>query len=363
MPLDTTAPLTTWIGTRLETETHRLETDLKTALTTGRGFVIPVFHGTTHNFTTFESRRFAHSEGQFGRVNCFTTSKHDAQTNYLEDGPDLKNRLESLEERWLADMVDGQNDDLVARFQADHPEIDVCDEDVFNAQNETLTTWVKEAARAKMVGTSPKVLNLWIRSDKPFVVNGKNGQAQVFADLSEEADQAVREALGLEADADLWDLDPDQEEEAMEIRDAIQAKTIDTLHAAFEKAADIVLERLAPDFVASRWTQTPDVPEDVISAIWEGDLTMNAFETALRNDDGIAFLDGPHGQNVASHFLAEVIFALGFDSIVLLNADSRFSNMGLEPGTHHIHIPDEKGGNIKRMDATLFDETSRDITQ
>jgi len=69
-------------------------------VTNAQGDPLVMFHGTTHNFDTFDAGKFATAESFFGRGHYFTSDPNDASKNYgSKEGPDLKNRIENLAER------------------------------------------------------------------------------------------------------------------------------------------------------------------------------------------------------------------------------------------------------------------------
>ena len=64
------------------------------------GNLIPLYHGTTWEFYTFDKNK-ANAEGDMGKGFYFTNQEFDADSNYADsyNSPDLKNKIERLAER------------------------------------------------------------------------------------------------------------------------------------------------------------------------------------------------------------------------------------------------------------------------
>lgn len=287
------------------------------------GFVLPVYHGTTHTFDVFDVSK-SWSEGQFGSAIYLTTSHYDALTNYTDSGPDLKQRIEQRAEHMVWDI----EQDKAAYFDPDVNDGPSCD-DIFEM--------AKNLAQKELTGSCPDVLELYVRSDAPFILNADKGRRAPTV--------YVKRLPGIEdLDIDL-DIDPDDpgyDDAWAEAQDEMHEERWAFLHACFQEAADqLGVER-------------PEIPFELLS--YEYDGTTNGLETLIK--DKLCDLEDPETGEFLNHaFFAAFVRALGYDSIVLLNANERFSTMDMTRHTHHIHIF-EANGQIKKRDAESFDETS-----
>ena len=118
--------------------------------------IMKLYHGTTHADKLFEFKgeEKGNKEGHFGAINYFTNMEYDAEQNYLTDGPDLTNRIERRAEQL-------ENNDDMEESEA------------------------KEQARNELKGTSPEVLELYVRVDNPIVIGGPQ---ETFVDIIGEED-------------------------------------------------------------------------------------------------------------------------------------------------------------------------------
>ncbi len=105
--------------------------------------------------------------------------------------------------------------------------------------------------------------------------------------------------------------------------------------------------------------EIPEMPnlDDSLS-----DLTCNAFERQFKDSHDISCLTGEDGDIVSGSFFVGLVEHLGFDSIVLLNADKRFKAMNMQPQTTHIHLMGSRFAAIKSTDNSgAFDVGNSDI--
>jgi hypothetical protein len=280
---------------------------LDTSDFSGEGpFVVRCFHGTTHRFDRFDASVRGHIEGQFGAVHYFSTCPDDAWTNYAStEGADLRNRIATLAER-LADEAEDEDDvdALVAR--------------------------TRDTAKAQLAGDGSYLLDCVVRFERPFLLGTPRRwpvPGLVAWDSFEPLDAT---------------LDPEDDEDAyFESVDEARMAQIEVLRTAFATAAD-----------ALGLDTTPELPDALVDDRFDG--TATDLETIIK--DATSYLEHQDtGDLVSSAFFGQVVRALGFDAIVLLNADHRFRNMGMEMGTAHVHLFDGAGARVKLFDAQRFD--------
>lgn len=274
-------------------------------------FVMRGYHGTTHEFEAFNASVRGNKEGQFGAVNYFTSSKSDADGNYAGEGPDLTSRIEQMAER-IEQESDG--------------EVDMED--------------AREQARAALAGGKNQTLEVFIRTERPFIVGSDDSPWIEFTDfekLEQEAIERVADDEGLTADEVRANRD-DYEEQIDEARWDIEADTPNALFNAVEKVAaryDLDAQEI--------YGQLAD------TAAVEG-TRHNRLEDILRQTDALAYVENPEdGGLIGFHVLGDIIRELGFDSIIMKNAAVRFSNMKMDRGTAHIHVFDQNNTNIKSV--------------
>ena len=340
-------------------------------------FVVRAFHGTTHDFDVFDASIKGTVEGQFGAVNYFTSSEADASDNYTSGGPDLTNRIENrqeqleneIEDRW-AELSDGLEtdeqieeafDELVSNLDELSPDLDTGSIDrmfVDNDPQEGVDVAALAAALAsrELQGGEEQVLEVYVRTEKPFVVGGENApfielldneqlerdaieQVAENNDISVEEVEADRDTYEDEIDEARWELEADQESELFT---AIQS-------------------------VASRYDlDAQEIYGGLMEHIDPDGVDTTTLEGLLRGNDALTYAEDPEtGQLISSHVLALIINEMGFDSIILKDADQRFSNMNMEQGTAHVHVFDNHNTNIKSATDNVgtFDRTDPSILQ
>lgn len=316
----------------------------------GQGpFVMKAFHGTTNTFEVFNASIKGNKEGQFGALNYFTTSEQDAWDNYSSTGPDLTSRIETLKERleqqFESDIEDGKDADEIASEVNAKYEIDLQALDIPRVDNDP-DGEIDPYELADMVanrvlhGGDEKVLELYIRTEKPFVVEENTSPWMEFFDdaaLDQEAIKRVADNNGVSVD----DVESDRdtyEDEIYEARYEIMDEMENPLVAAVQTIAD-------------RYGFDPsNLMERVHEVATDGSVQHGYLEALLRESANDSYIEDPEtGDLISSHVVGEIIQELGFDSIILKDANKRFKNMGMEPGTAHVHVFDANNTNIKSV--------------
>ena len=295
-------------------------------------FVVRAFHGTTHDFDTFASKHFGNPEGAFGTMHYFTSSKSDAEMNYACDGPDLTSRIEQETERLIQDIEED-------------PEAFELTED---ADDDAIRAKAEATCRKKFHGDSPRTLEVFLRFEKPFVINGDPAPRVhqhtplVFPDIEDSYSRA--EELVLQAHC-LDHLVGDERSEALEGLQDDVFEQYDALHQeTIEKLADAFL-KVSNDLEIS----LPEMPGSLLESIAE--LTHSQLYRIMNKSENIIYIDCPvTGALISSEFTARVIEELGYDAIVLLNADKTFKGMNIPIGSTHIHIFDKNCKQIKSIE-------------
>lgn len=321
-----------WAGTR---EKAHFSTDIAMHDWNTEGpHILKAFHGTTHKFDTFSLVRSNH-EAQFGNVLYFTSCDHDASMNYASfDGPDLKLRIENRAERLMNEI---EADPGCADLPEDPPQ-------------ELIAKTAQDLAEREIIGSRNIVLPLYLRLNKPFVIDasGKSDRP-MFPDLPGYCDavEDVADDHGISSE-DIYERSDEFDDEIYEKLDAGEAELYDSIAMSLIRVADDLSSDL------------PAMPE-FETALHE--VSCNEFEKLFRENSKNLDIGNEDGDLVVGSAFAGVLRHLGFDSIVLLNADTRFSNMCMESETTHIHLMGncatqiksiDNCGNYDPMDANIF---------
>lgn len=289
--------------------------------------VMKVFHGTTREFSVFDALR-GNLEGQFGAVNYFTSSEQDAVDNYGGEGPDLTNRITQRSEQLefeVQEVVDDVGlEAAIERFVPDTIE-----------PVEDAAGIAQIMARKELHGGQDRVMELFVKVDNPFVI-GENAEWIEFVDNDE-----------------IQSLTIDRVAEANDITIEEVNENIDEYEDQIDEARwEIESEQGHPlveaiQLVASRYNVDAS---SIAAEIYDlgSEATPEQIEQLIRGNEEISYAEDPEtGALVNSQLITEVIQEMGFDSIILRNAEERFSNMNMSPGTTHVHIFDSNKTNIK----------------
>lgn len=295
--------------------------------------VVHAFHGTTHDFSAFSLKNASH-EAQFGKVFYFTSSPADASINYAsETGPDLVNRIERRSEILYHEIF---ND----------PEAFDLPED---AETEAMNALATERATKELLGPVREVHELYLRLDSPFVIDASGRTDRAMFPGIDAWSQALEEvAADLDLDPDDLDDKNDEHQDAIFDRlDEIRAE----LHERISRAILIAAHRLGCN--PPRMPEFDDGPDCI---------GCNRFEHLFKETGDAVFLENEEGEMVSGSFFAMLLEELGYDSIVLLNAEQRFETMRMDHGTTHIHLMGSGRARIKSIrNGGGFDPTNPDI--
>jgi hypothetical protein len=303
--------------------------------------VVKVFHGTTFDFSVFDALR-GNLEGQFGAVNYFTSSEQDASDNYAGEGPDLTNRIDQRAEQLEEELGEADSDEVAEL--ADQHGLE------FDAETETFPEDLPTAmAREELAGGQDQTMELFVRVDNPFVIGDQSVIELIDNDsVHQQAIEQVAEENDITAEEVQENID-DFEDQVDEARWALEEENPNKLTEAIQEVADnagVEASELA--------AQVYDLGESA---------TAEDIEDLMRSTEDYAFTEDPEtGENVQFQRVAEVIEAMGFDSIILKNAEQRFSNMNIVRDTAHVHIFDSGKTNIKSVqNIGTFDPADPDI--
>jgi hypothetical protein len=327
--------------------------------TEGEPVVMKLYHGTTHADKLFEFRgeELGSKEGYFGAMNYFTSSKHDAETNYLSEGADLTNRIQRRAEEIASQLEYDSYIDGISEEEARL--IEDGDADVIQEVSERL-------ASEDLKGSQDKVLELYVRVDNPLVFGGQheNWIDAFDVEVSEEAKAEAREEI-----IDEYGLD---EDEASDYEGEILGRAIENegLENKILEAVNEVIEEYDIDEYQADNLRALDLEYGEFT----GQQLMNLFRDELADVQ-----DMDTGQLIGTHIFSQIVKKLGFDSIILNRADAEFGSRGrravmggvafagggmeMEYDTTHVHIFDKDNAKIKSATENVgtFDPANADI--
>lgn len=321
-------------------------------------YVLKAYHGTTHTFEEFNASIRGTKEGQFGAVNYFTSSEYDAGQNYTEGGPDLTNRIEfrseQLEQK-IEDMFEekGRKETLDQLYNETGNLRFVSSKIADMDDSEAIVDAAKTLASMELKGDEGRVLEVYVKTEKPFIV-GDDSPWLEFVDIDELESKAIAQVAENNdiSEDDVIENRDDYEDQIDEARWEIEADTENELVSAIETVA----------------TKYGIDPSELMSELYEVSTegtTHQNLEELFRNTEALAYAEDPEtGELAGYHALGEIIQELGFDSIILKNANERFKNMNMNPGTAHIHVFDANNTNIKSVENQgTFDPNNPNIYQ
>ncbi|MFK7942609.1 MAG: hypothetical protein AB8B85_06825, partial [Paracoccaceae bacterium] len=295
-------------------------------------FVMRAFHGTTHDFEKFDASVKGAKEGHFGAVNYFSTSDADADANYSGEGPDLTGRIERKAEPLadeIQDAIDADGVDAAREFW-----------NITDAEwSEDTMDVARAIARRSLSGGNQNLLEVYVRSERPFVVGGDQSPFIEFRDM-EALDRDALERTANNEGVSVEEIESnrdDYEDQIDEARWEIESETPSELFDAVEAVAmDNELDA-----------------QELFSAVADLDIegsNHSALEAQMRGAEAFQYVEDAETDDIISnHVIAQVIKELGFDAIILKAADQRFNNMDIEPGIAHIQVFDEFNTNIKSV--------------
>lgn len=291
----------------------------KAAKEAGYDSGMPVYHGTTHEFTVFDDSR-ANLENNFGSGHYFSSEQYDASDNYLSTGADLTARIEQLAERVEED---------------------------FGSYDEAL-----EFAKKQMQGGKERVIEAYLQPGNVAELGGDNPtriDPMPMYDLDEMASQR-----------------PEIEKEVIE--DGFVERTAD-----FELEVDQRLQEWAEEngyynenphplieAVEEVSRELDDVQgTDALMDIIYEEPYLHEVEDVLRESVFPYAVDPESGGIVTGEAVRRVFEKMGFDSIKDHRVSEKFKNMGLYDGVYH-HIVFNPN-RIKSADPITYDDSGNVI--
>ena len=287
--------------------------------------LMTLYHGTTHEFSQFDLKYAAH-RGAMGKVHYFTSSRKDAADNYANDrGPDLNVKINEL-----------------ALRATENPEYYP---QIAGMSEEEIHDW----ARSQFVGPVEKVYELYVKIERPFHVNSDFAKhTLVFADHDEEYD-AILAQIASDNDVEPDDvlIDDTLADLFYEKEGELADEKLNNLHKAFEMAC---LQASVDNL---------EFPQIDCSFI---ELTHDALLDIFEDNTDLLTAEDQDGHFASMTLFSRTVENLGFDSIIILDADKKFSAMNMNPNTTHVHLFNQTGCHLKSVDNVgIFNPEVADI--
>jgi len=268
-----------------------------------------VFHGTVHEFDQFDPRQ-SDLDGYFGKVVYFTSSHFDATTNYATpSGPDRRRRIERDEEQLYYQILDDPE-------EFDLPESTTEDEAAQAAKSISLD---------RNSGNCERTIEAIVRVENPFIVDGdaRGVHRPLFPEASDEIHEAQEQVFAYH-EVDASEAEDEVHDEADEAA-WVKANTyLDRLNMALVRAFGVILPA---DITA------PDTIEGL-----RYDLTTKELLDLFMESDDLMDCCSEEGLSYRMTIFSEMLKTLGFDAIILLNADLLFHSMKMDAGTSHVQL-------------------------
>lgn len=340
-----------------------------------------VYHGTTHNIDSF-SLKNANVEGHFGNVFYFSDKIADINDNYANtNSPDLTSRISRynshLVENVLYEIQQSQIDyneivDLgysgyVLKNLEKYQNLGVKErledqkairfvkkyEKEFKKQSE-------EIARKKFMGEDANILPVYLRITNPVIINGYFTEQHSYKPKTIRAEKYLPETW-IEM-PELYDIEAVRdeaierfaEEMEMDVNDAYNLENIennpDYLRIARDLASDygyyIDVEPPLLRALNNAMLKYPDSDVSGTQLFQELSDTLNIFDGftaselvyAIDNSENVYSIVDSAGNLAKGAFIKSVFEELGYDGIILQNADIQFKNMNMPKGTTHYHV-------------------------
>ena len=298
-------------------------------------WVLRTYHGTTHNLSEFRGSERGGKAGFMGAANYSTTSRYDADQNYGRIGPDLTGRIENATDQYIQQIWDDPGNWDLEHIE-NMPE---------RAAEDLVRERAKAAALKDLYGGYEQTLELFVRTDKPLILNAADLKDSTRIPLY---DQAALRDSAIEELARRIDSTPEAVQQSLESDDDL----IDALDEIMAWMTDESLEGFVTALrEVSSWYAGAD-PDQILQEIMEksdgeGEISAQDLWGLIRN----LYIDDPEtGEPASGDFFMNLVTELGYDAVILKNADRRWPGMSMDVNTSHVHVADKYNTNIKSAD-------------
>jgi len=251
------------------------------------GDPLEVYHGTTHDFDTFDLRK-TYADGFVGGGFYFTANPDDAHVNYAGKGPDAENKIDELKEQ-----IESNDNSEIAEI------LGISEEEVDNAADEgTLADIIKAHAEKQILGDNPKpnIMPVFLRMVNPYYIGEEFKQ---YFEYNTNYDEETEE-------------EGEPEGEGARLIEAIENAINELEYVDHQKMIAEVHEALEP---------------------YDGGFTSNQFFDTLKGLEGLIDAYSREENVKPGNFFRDIILECGFDGVIM--DASRFHNMKEVRGTLH----------------------------
>lgn len=309
------------------------------------GEPLKVYHGTTHDFNIFDSTR-GNPENFLGRMNYFSDSEADSQGNYLSDGPDITNRIEKFKDQIVDDLEGFDSwDDVKQEYGFEDDNLKTLWED------QEFDELAEGIAKEKLIGGNERVIEAYLKIENPVYIDPRgddtwiDNEVEIDESYLDDASEEIRDEYGF--DEDEWE--DEKENYEYEIRERAQ-----------ENSGDMPPIQEAIQNVKYNYDLEQTSPEALFD--YSDGISATKLMDILKEDYDIMESMDEDGNLNSGDIISDVFAELGYDGIILRNADKQFPNMNIKSGTNHYHIFDEPT-KIKSAEKNTgeFSDTNPDI--
>ena len=265
------------------------------------GEPIVVYHGTTHDFESFDSSKTGNIEGALGAGHYFTTSSEDASINYAGIGADLEGRIEMMAERFVQMIQDDTDvNEVMERYGVSEERAEEMQEDWDVAME-----YAKIDATKELKGDNDgAIVPAYLKMENPFDMS-EDGE-DVISEMDEEY---YLELAKDEVERDEYDSEDEYEDAVQEMKMQIYYDDYDPKNDGNGSGIMEAIEKVKYNY--------ENVDEldltDVIEGLQEGISPKNLHD-ALKHT--FRFSHDDEGNIAGNQIVADILKEAGFDGFV-----------------------------------------------
>jgi 2'-5' RNA ligase len=272
----------------------------KSKVVDAKGKPLVVYHGTTQDFTAFESER-GNVESDFGAGIYFSSNPKDVGENYAGIGPDLEAKIERAYEQ-LESQVDYDPDKAVEvdEYQFEHG---------IEERDEAMRRMVRE----RFVTHEGLTMPVFLKVENPAIVGGKGETTLTYEQAYDDENDEYGEEQGTLVDF------------------IVNLRNVASRYD--DGDVESVVESLVND-----------------SLEFDGGLPLSRVQEILKSDEQFQYFTDPDrgGDIISNEIFREALEATGFDGIIDRTVDVKFGSQrrigksmaGMTPDTVHYIVFD-----------------------
>lgn len=249
-----------------------------------------VYHGTTHEFESFDPGR-ANIENDWGKALYFTSDRRDVSINYAGIGPDLKQRIELLAEKLDMERAGGVQVALAGKLHERS---------------------VREATE-RLAGSAARVIPCYLSLQNPVIVGGPHETMLDYEYGPTEDDIQHFMPLAREDDPDASEEEVREKAYEMAQENNYESER-GTLAAFFEN-----LHHVASHYEEVNLSATEEPKDQYL-----GDMVqVSKLLGELKKNKGIIYATDDEGNMASNEIIREAFERTGFDGVIDYTARQR----------------------------------------